>query len=199
MALTFATASIALAAPEFPLELPDLECRASGVRSTGLCIIIPSVNDILLSGLPRVVVAFRPLEVDLAASGSEVIPGSHAAETVARCISTHARFSLSLASKEGECTSFSVPISVRSSSSGWIARALFSPEYWADAASVTVVSLLFAGRSLSCDRLPMTLRVGYNHAPMRTGGVVRASRSGDIAALQAALDAGGSTEETQVQ
>ena len=198
MALTFATASIALAAPEFPLELPDLECRASGVRSTGLCIIIPSVNDILLSGLPRVVVAFRPLEVDLATS-AEVISGSHAAETVARYISTHARLSLSLASKEGECTSFSVPISVRSSSSGWIARALFSPEYWADAASVTVVSLLFAGRSLSCDRLPMTLRVGYNHAPMRTGGVVRASRSGDIAALQAALDAGGSTEETQVQ
>ena len=54
------------------------------------------------------------------------------------------------------------------SSSGWIARALARPAAWADAASIAVVSLALGGRPLPCDCHP---------------------------ALQAALDAGGSTEE----
>jgi len=37
--------------------------------------------------------------------------------------------------------------------------------------------------------------VGYNHAPAPAGAVLEAASAGDVAALQAALDAGGSTEE----
>ena len=61
--------------------------------------------------------------------------------------------------------------------------------------SVTVVSLSLAGRPLPCDCLPATLQVGYNHAPAPAGAVFAAAMAGDVPALQAALDAGGSTEE----
>ena len=77
----------------------------------------------------------------------------------------------------------------------WVIRALIRPAAWAEAASVTVVSLSLVDRLLSCDSLPATLRIGYNHAPTPTGAVLEAAKAGDAAALQAALDAGGSTEE----
>ena len=89
----------------------------------------------------------------------------------------------------------SLPVSARVSGSVWIARALVSPTTWADAVSVTVVSLSLAGRPLPCDCLPAILRVGYNHAPASAGAVFAAAKAGDVPAQQAALDAGGSTEE----
>lgn len=57
------------------------------------------------------------------------------------------------------------------------------------------MSPTIAGRPLPCDRLPATLRVGYNHAPAPVGALFRAAKTGDVAALRVALDAGGSTEE----
>ena len=86
-------------------------------------------------------------------------------------------------------------VKARLSGGGWTARALASPSAWADAVSVTVVSLSLAGRPLPCDCLPATLQVGYNHAPAPAGAVFAAAMAGDVPALQAALDAGGSTEE----
>ena len=70
------------------------------------------------------------------------------------------------------------------------------PGPWkADAASLTVVSLSLAGRLLPSDCLPATLPVGYNHAPAPAGAVLEAAMAGDVPALHAALEAGGSTEE----
>ena len=91
-----------------------------------------------------------------------------------------------------------IPVSARPSGSGWTARALLRPSAWANADSVTVVSLSLAGRPLPCDCLPATLRVGYNHASAREGAVFEAAKAGDLPALQAALDAGGSTEESNL-
>ena len=89
----------------------------------------------------------------------------------------------------------SVPVSAHPSGGGWIIRAVVRPTAWAEAASVTVVSLSLAGRPLPSNCLPATLRVGYNHAPAPMGAVYGAAKAGDVAALQAALYAGGSTEE----
>ena len=86
-------------------------------------------------------------------------------------------------------------VKARPSGGGWIVRVLVRPAAWADAAFVTVHSMSLAGRPLLCDCLPATLRVGYNHAPAPDGAVYQAAQAGDVVALQAALDAGGSTEE----
>ena len=70
------------------------------------------------------------------------------------------------------------------------------PGPWkADAASITVVSLSLAGRPLFCDCLPATMRVGYNHSRAPAGAVFAAAGAGDVPALWAAIEAGGSTEE----
>ena len=58
-----------------------------------------------------------------------------------------------------------------------------------------MVALSLAGHILPSDCLPVTLQVGYNHAPAPEGAVYAAAEAGDVPALQAALDAGGSTEE----
>ena len=55
-------------------------------------------------------------------------------------------------------------VKARPSGGGWIIRALVRPASWADAASITVVPLSFAGRPLMSDLLPATLRVGYGRA-----------------------------------
>ena len=59
------------------------------------------------------------------------------------------------------------------------------------------MSLSLVGRPLPCDCLPATLRVGYNHAPAPMGAVYGAAKAGEVPALQATLDAGGSTEEAE--
>ena len=153
----------------------------------------PSPSEFAISRVPSVVHSDRPLEVELIVVGLSA--GANAAESLASWISSHAVLQISIAVPGQPRAEVSLLVKARPSGDGWIARALARPAAWADAASVTIVSLSLAGRSLPCDCLPATLRVGYNHAPAPAGAVLAAARAGDVPALQAALDAGGSTEE----
>lgn len=84
---------------------------------------------------------------------------------------------------------------MRPSGDALIARACILPGTWAHAKAITVVSLVFADQPMSSERLPVTLRVGFNHAPAYARAVYAAAKAGNMPALQAALDDGGSTEE----
>ena len=159
-------------------------------------LISPSASDFSLSSVPTRVCADRPLELELAAVGLGV--GAGTAESVASWISAHAILQTSVEVPGQPRGDLSLLIKARPSGSigFWLARALVRPSAWANATSVSVVSLSLAGESLPCDCLPATLQVGYNHAPAITGAVFAAVLAGDVLALQAALDSNGSTEES---
>ena len=136
----------------------------------------------------------RPLEIRFAFLDDLCSAGDFA-ELVAGYISANVLVSVVI-HREGRPDDYhTAEVSARPSGSGWIARILIRPACWSDAASVTVASLSLAGRPLPGDCLPYTLRVAYNHTPAPAGAVNAAAKAGDEAALQAALDAGGSTEE----
>ena len=177
-----------------PLEITEVavEPSQSLPSAVGAHIVSPSVGSFVLS-MPSVVLAHRPFEVVL--SRTSPCPGDHASVSVACCLITHAQLSVTFKTQSRGLVCELVSISVRPSGSDWIARALIRPALLADAVVVTVDSLALAGRPLTCDCLPVTRGVGYNHAPAPVGAVYRAASAGNVPALQAALDAGGSTEE----
>ena len=183
-----------------PLELPDLGIEPCayphGGSTIGARLVNPYASAIVLTRVPPIVHVNRPLEIAVAAASDNpgCVAGRVAASTT-RCIITHARLSVIVQTHGLSRDYFHVPVSARPSDGGWIVRALVHPASWVDAVSITVVSLTLAGRPLPYDYLPTTLRVGYNHAPAPAGAVLEAAETGDSAALQAALDAGGSTEE----
>ena len=153
----------------------------------------PSAKTLTWSHIPGRVHADRPLEIEVAAAGHEPDTGP---ASVARWLAAHARLTIEVDVEGQHRASYTCSLSVHSSAEGgWLVRALISPSAWANAASITIVSLTLAGRAMSCDCLPATLQIGYNHAPAPEGAVLKAAKAGDVAALQAALDAGGSTEE----
>lgn len=121
-----------------------------------------------------------------------------ATAAVAQWLSGHARLTIDIELPDKTRKKFSLYGSARSSDSGCIFRALAHPALWADAASVALQSLTVAGRPLTSDRLPAALPVGYNHIPAPEGAVYAAANAGDMPALQAALDDGGSTEEADI-
>ena len=155
----------------------------------------PSARSLVLSRVPTRVHADAPLEMEVADSGNGAAVDASAA-SMGRWLSAHAKVSLVVGMKGQVDASYSVPVAVRPSGNGWIARVLIHPATWANVASVTVLSLSLAGRPLPCDCLPATLRVGFNHTRAPAGAVHSAAKAGDMPALQAALEAGGSTEET---
>ena len=182
-------ATAASSLPVCPFEITELSMQPSpSVSPIEVCLASFSTSAIVLNSVPALLHANRPLEVVLAAAGF----GRDAAN-LARWISSHALLHLEIAGQS--IASTPVPILTRLSDDGWIARALICPAAWSAVASVTVVSLTLAGRLVPSDRLPTTLRVGYNHAPAPAGAVYAAAQVGDMQALQAALDAGGSTAE----
>ena len=179
-----------------PLEIPFLgmEQCASATSTVDTRLVSPSARALALTRVPARVHVNRPLEVELAAAG--LCPSVDAAESVASWISAHAILQISVEEPGQPRGEVSLLVKARpSGDGGWITRALSRPAAWADAASITVVSLSLAGRPLPCDFLPAILAVGYNHAPAQAGVVCEAAQAGDVPALQAALDAGGSTEE----
>lgn len=143
--------------------------------------------------MPARVFVDRPFDVDLAI----VHLCAGATGSVAHCITSHARLEIELSFKSTRKSpaTYSVPLSAHFSDGGIIARALIHPASWADADSVKVTSLTLGGHAVLCGILPATLGVGYNHARTRAGAVTAAAKVGDARALQAVLDAGGSTEE----
>ena len=152
-----------------------------------------SASDFVLSSVPTLLHSDRPLELGLTVIGQAAFAG--AAESVASWISAHALLQISVDAPGQPRGEVSVLVKARPSGGGWIVRVLVRPAAWADAAFVTVHSMSLAGRPLLCDCLPATLRVGYNHAPAPGGAVLAAAKAGDVRVLDAAIDAGGSTEE----
>ena len=157
-------------------------------------LVSPYASSFAMTGVPARVHADRPLELELAAVG--LVAGNGAAVAIASWLSAHACLAIALELPGQPREEVSFAVSARPSGGGWIFRALVRPVAWANAVSVTVVSLSLVGRPVPCGCLPVTLRVGYNHALAPVGTVLFAAQAGGVAALQAALDTGGSTEET---
>ena len=187
-------AALANKLPAGVLEIPDLFMIPASTSSFTIeaRVISPRASDIVSSRLPPLLKVDHPFVIEFTMQECGV--GAQFASSVARCLSSHAEISLIIEAGPSS-TLFLAPISARPSDRGWIAHAIIHPTSWTDAACVTVVSLSLAGRFLPCDCLPTTLRVGYNHAPAPAGAVYRAAKACDVLALQAALDAGGSSEE----
>lgn len=178
--------------PSSPLEIPQLVVEPPQTPSSAIeaCLVCPSANAMDLNRVPLFVGVDRPLEIEIAVGQC---PGARA--SIARFFSTHAQVEIAVDMDRQSRASVSVPVSVQLSSSSCTARALVHPTYWADASSISVVSLTLAGRLQPCGCLPATLQVGYNRAPAPAGAVHEATKAGNVLALKAALDAGGSTEE----
>lgn len=166
--------------PSPRLALPPFVTTARVVSSIARVIEVPSV--------PTVAFVDRPLDLAVVVTGAGV----------ARCISLHATLTIVIERGDKSRTSLSVPVSLLPTGSGCILRAVVRPGSWMDAVSLTLVSLELAGQILPCDCLPATLRVGYNHAAAPDGAVFAAVLNNDALALQAALDAGASTEEADM-
>ena len=195
---TCAVADLITSLPLGPIEIPavGLVPCVSATSAVEARLASPSASALKVTSVPARMHTDRPLEVELAANGLGV--GADAAVSVASWISDHALLQLSVEAPGQPQGEVALRVQARPSGGGWIIRALVRPAAWADAASITVVSLSLAGRPLTSDLLLATLRVGYNHDPAPVGVVYAAAKAGDVAALQAALDAGGSTEEADV-
>ena len=193
-------AALACIIPSDASEIPDMIMAHSATSAVEARLVIfpyPYASEFALSRVPPLVHADRLLEVELTAIGPGAA-GAGAAESVASWISAHARLHISVKSPGHPQEDASLRVKARPSGSSWIIRALVHPASWADAASVTLHSMSLAGRPLPCPCLPVTLRVGYNHAPAPAGAVFEAAAANDVPALEAAINAGGSTEEALV-
>ena len=190
-------AVLASTVPVVPLEIPHLGLQPCPLTTTypiAACVINPQTRAVEITRLPPVLHGNRPFEIEIAGIDYGVDAGD--ATNIVRSMSAHANL-LTEVDKPGLTrASFIAPLSVRPSDGGdWIARALIRPASWADAAFVTVIAIALAGQLQLCKCLPATLRVGYNHAEAPAGAVYVAATAGDVPALQAALNAGSSTEE----
>ena len=182
-----------------PKEIQEVELRPSQVDHLAIKarLLCPHASALTLAHVPAFVLSDRPFEVILTLPA--LIRGPIIADSIARFIGTHSVISVAVDFKTGFSVLHSVPVFARPSESGscWIARALIRPASWADAVAVSVTSFTLAGRVLPYAGLPLHLRLGYNHAPAAAGAVYAAAATGNAAALQVALDAGGSTEEVE--
>ena len=145
--------------PVVPLEIPALRVCLSTTTAVGASFRVDAPSETAYARtrmtrliVPSLVHADQPLELELAAVG--LVAGAGAAVSVASWISAHALLTVEIAGQ-----SRSAPVSARPSGVGWIARALIRPAAWADAASVTVVSLKLAGRPFPCNCLPAKIVV----------------------------------------
>lgn len=178
-----------------PVELPQLriEPRQTSASAIEARLINPSTYALVVTSASRVIVSNRPLEIQIAHEGSH--SDESTAAYLAQSISAHARLELVVEAKSRPSVMFTVETSVRPTEGGWIARAQLYPASWADAASIRVTSLTIADRPVACSFFPASVRVGFNHASAAAGAVLTAAKAGDVTALKAVLEAGGSTEE----
>jgi len=185
--------------PVGPLEIPHICIKhyhtpTSVIEARLSCSSASSL--VLTTLLPARVHADRPLDIDISVVG--LCGDACAAAHSSNCFAVHASLAISVETPRQPRIQLSVSVSMRPSSGGWIARALAHPKSWANATSITVVSLSLARRPVLCERLPAELQVGYNHAPAPAGAVLKASYAGNVQALRTALDVGGSTEEADM-
>jgi len=195
MATDFVARALAFSSNVSPLETPELYMEPCPNPATAIeaCTVMLSAKALVLRRVPPRVHNGRPLDVEISMSGP--YPSEATAAALARWLSVHARLSLIIHVRERPTTCVSAPVSTRAIRGGLIARALIHPVWWVDATFVSVRSLTLAGQPLFFGGLPTAVYVGYNHAPAPEGAVYQAALLGDVPALQAALDAGGSTEE----
>ena len=193
--LTRAATAAARVSLHSSLNVIYLGTEASDVQGSAIKarLVCPSLDSVASIRVVQSRLISRPLEVECAAIGQHL--EVHEAASVAHFLTAHANIACDVETAGQQRTSHVVPVTVRLSCSRWVARALMSPATWTDASTVTVVSLSVAGRPLPTHCLPTMLLVGYNHAPGPAGAVLAAALAGDVTAVQAALDAGGSTEE----
>ena len=195
MSLAHAASALAASIPAGPLEVPDLDTEpGASIESMppsaiNAVVVSSSASIVIVTRVMAIAHADRPLEVEISSTGP--CPGARAAAAVARTISEHALLTVST-TRRGI---YQAALSAQPMVGGWIVRALILPATWADETFITVSSIALAGRPMPCDFLPAKLFIGYNHAPAPPGAVFNAALTGDVVALQAALDAGGSTEE----
>ena len=177
--------------PVGPLEVTELclEPSSYSPSSIGVCLLSPTANTVVLARVPHSARVAWPLEFKFTSVGAY-----HAPPSLAHCFSTHALLCVVVETNGQSRISTSVPVSLRPSDGVWVLRLLMRPPPWTGATSVTVMSLLLAGRPVLCADLPFTLRV-HNHAPAPAGAVVAAAAAGNASGIHAALDAGRSTEE----
>ena len=189
-------------------ELPELELTSSTVSPVGVRLLSTPGSAITLrrpqerhapgmTFTPALrVIPGRPLdlEVDLVDSN---FPCARKAASLAAFLSAQARLALRIIGGPHDGVSHVVPITVHASSAGWVARAVIHPSSWAGAESLMLESLELTGRALRLllAGLPVTVEHGFSHDPAYAGAVYRAAEAGDVPALEAALAAGGSTEE----
>jgi len=192
--LTRLTSELASSLPVGSLGISALGLQHCDVPSTAINvqIICPSATTLAVSHvLPRVYTD-RPLDLTLATVG--LLPGIGSL-SVARWLSAHARITIVVEVPGCPGVVISSAVTVYLFGDGLIVRALIRPATWADACSVRVELLTLAWLPVLCECFPAILRVGYNHVPAPAGEVHSAALDGNVPALQAALDAGGSTEE----
>ena len=193
--------SLASTIPVRPLEPSVLGMEATQLSTSaiGACLLVCPYARAAKAALSTRVASFvradRPLEIGFDIVGLHT--GTHAALSVARIISAHARIAFVVVSDGGSRVAHSTPVTVSVARQGFLARALIRPA-WASATSVTVLSLSLFEMHLPCDSLPATLQVGFNHTPTVRGAVLSAAMFGSVPGVKAALDAGGSTEEEDV-
>ena len=196
--LTHKAATLASTLPVGPLEVPGVDIRTCPVPSfsTEAYVASPSSIATTLTFTRATFVVKRPLEVKFTCIGLQ--SGTRVPRSITRVLSINAIITIAVEPTDQTRTScvLSVPVSARPAGDGCIVRILVRPELWADADSVTVVSLTLAGRPFSCDSLPATVPVDYNHRKAPEGAITMAAKAGDIPALTLALRAGESTEES---
>ena len=196
--LTREAAAFASATSEGPVEVPQLsiEPRQTSDFAIKARILSPSTYSLVVTRVPRVFLANnQPLEIHVSHAGSH--SDASTAACLARSISAHARLALVVETKTKSSVKLTVETFMRptNNSDGWVVRAQLCPASWANAASVSVASLTIADRPVPCSLFPASVRVGFNHASVAAGAVLAAAKAGDVTALQAALEGGGSTEE----
>ena len=185
--LTRDAAMLVATLPAGPMNVPDVDLEpwdSPTVLKTHLVKPTAGTLALTLVHVPPRLHANQPLEVEFAVRLGQSVAA------IERSYFPHVAVLVDVKERR-----HSVPVSVRLADDSWVARALIHPASWADTASVAVVAFTLAGRSLPCDCLPATVAVGFIHAPALEGAVHAAAKAGDVPALRAALDAGGSTKE----
>ena len=120
----------------------------SGTSATEARLVSPFVGGIAITVVPARVHADRPLEIALTSGRLDVDPG--ASESIASWISTHARLAIAVEVPGQPGEEVCLLVKARPVGGGLILRALVRPSAWANAKSVTLVSLSLGERWMSC-------------------------------------------------
>ena len=129
--LIHAIAGLIFRLPAGALEIPAVSMGPcdSATFAIEARLVSPSASALALTKVPALVLADRPLEVELAAVGQGA--GAGAAVSVASWISAHALLQISVEAAGHPQGEVLLRVQLRSSDGSWIARVLVRPAAWA--------------------------------------------------------------------